>query len=345
MIQEDPYRILICADKFQTGYDEPLLSAMYVDKTLAGIRAVQTLSRLNRAAPNKESVFVLDFMNNPEVIRHSFEDYYQTTILSEETDPDKLHDLRGALDQRQVYSWEQIDGFVEAFLNGAGRSELDPRVDSCAEEYKKLDEDGQVEFKSAAKSFGRLYSFLSQVLPYGNANWEKLSIFLSFLVNKLPAPVEEDLSRGVLDAVDMESYRMERKAAQSISLSEEDAEIVPVLATAAGGTHKPEMDRLSNIIAEFNKTWGSKYSDPERVSDVLNRMPEQVLEDQQYQNARMNSGRQNAQVELDSALRRLVTSMVRCQTELYKAYTEDGEFREWLNGEMFRATYQAHETD
>ena len=132
---------------------------------------------------------------------------------------------------------------MEAFLNGAGRSELDPRVDSCAEEYKKLDEDGQVEFKSAAKAFGRLYSFLSQVLPYGNANWEKLSIFLSFLVNKLPAPVEEDLSRGVLDAVDMESYRMERKAAQSISLSEEDAEIVPVLATAAGGTHEPEMDR------------------------------------------------------------------------------------------------------
>ena len=120
MIQEDPYRILICADKFQTGYDEPLLSAMYVDKTLAGIRAVQTLSRLNRAAPNKESVFVLDFMNNPEVIRHSFEDYYQTTILSEETDPDKLHDLRGALDQRQVYSWEQIDG-VRGGLPERGR--------------------------------------------------------------------------------------------------------------------------------------------------------------------------------------------------------------------------------
>ena len=159
MIQEDPYRILICADKFQTGYDEPLLSAMYVDKTLAGIRAVQTLSRLNRAAPNKESVFVLDFMNNPEVIQKSFEDYYQTTILSEETDPDKLHDLRGTLDNYQVYSWEQIDQFVEAFLNGADRGELDPRLDVCVEEYLKLDEDGQVEFKSSAKAFGRLYSF------------------------------------------------------------------------------------------------------------------------------------------------------------------------------------------
>ncbi len=340
MIQEDPYRILICADKFQTGYDEPLLSAMYVDKTFGGIKAVQTLSRLNRAAPNKDSVFVLDFMNNPDAIKAAFEDYYQTTILSEETDPDKLHDLRGTLDQYQIYSWEQIDEFAEAFLNDTDRSKLDPRLDTCVEEYKKLDEDGQVEFKSSAKAFTRLYAFLSQVLPYGNAKWEKLSIFLNFLVNKLPAPIEEDLSRGVLEAVDMDSYRMERKAAQSISLAEEDAEIDSVLPGTGGGTHEPEMDRLSNIINEFNKTWGGKFSDPSRVSEVLNRMPEQVLEDQQYQNARKNSGRQNAQIELDSALRRLVTSMVRCQTELYKAYTEDGEFREWLNEEMFRTTYQ-----
>ena len=228
---------------------------------------------------------------------------------------------------------------MEAWLNGARRDQLDPRLDVCVEEYLKLDEDGQVEFKSSAKAFTRLYSFLSQVLPYGNANWEKLSIFLNFLVNKLPAPIEEDLSRGVLEAVDMDSYRMERKAAQSISLAEEDAEIDPVLPGTGGGAHEPEMDRLSNIIAEFNKTWGGKFSDSKLVEEVLSRMPGQVLEDQQYQNAKNNSGRQNAQVELDSALRRLVTSMVKCQTELYKAYTEDGEFREWLNGEMFRLTY------
>ena len=229
MVRQDPYRILICADKFQTGYDEPLLNTMYVDKTLAGIKAVQTLSRLNRSAPNKDGVFVLDFMNDPDVIQESFADYYQTTILAGETDPDKLHDLRGALDQRQVYSWEQVDGFVEAYLNGANRAQLDPTLDLCVEEYLKLDEDGQVEFKSSAKAFTRLYAFLSQVLPYGNARWEKLSIFLNFLVTKLPAPEEPDLSRGILEAVDMDSYRTERQAARSISLTEEDAEIEPVL--------------------------------------------------------------------------------------------------------------------
>ena len=177
MIQQDPYRILICADKFQTGYDEPLLNTMYVDKTLGGIKAVQTLSRLNRQAPNKDRVFVLDFMNNPDAIQEAFEDYYQTTILADETDPNKLHDLKGTLDQRQVYSWEQVDAFVEAYLNGANRGQLDPALDFCVEEYLKLDEDGQVEFKSSAKAFTRLYAFLSQVLPYGNPHWEKLSIF------------------------------------------------------------------------------------------------------------------------------------------------------------------------
>ena len=340
MVRQDPYRILICADKFQTGYDEPLLNTMYVDKTLAGIKAVQTLSRLNRSAPNKDGVFVLDFMNDPDVIQESFADYYQTTILAGETDPDKLHDLRGALDQRQVYSWEQVDGFVEAYLNGANRAQLDPTLDLCVEEYLKLDEDGQVEFKSSAKAFTRLYAFLSQVLPYGNARWEKLSIFLNFLVTKLPAPEEPDLSRGILEAVDMDSYRTERQAARSISLTEEDAEIEPVLSAAGGQAREPEMDRLSNIVAEFNRLWGGEFTEPERVNEIINQMPGQVLEDEDYRNARMNSDRQNAQIEHDSALRRLITAMVRCQTELYKAYTGNEEFRDWLNGEMFRLTYQ-----
>ena len=339
-VREDPYRILICADKFQTGYDEPLLNTMYVDKTLGGIKAVQTLSRLNRAAPNKDSVFVLDFMNDPDAIQASFEDYYQTTILADETDPDKLHDLRGTLDQHQIYSWNQVDGFVEAYLNGADRSVLDPTLDLCVEGYLKLDEDGQVEFKSSAKAFVRLYAFLSQVLPYGNARWEKLSIFLNFLVTKLPAPEDPDLSRGILEAVDMESYRTERQAARSISLAEENVEIDPVLTTAGGQPREPEMDRLSNILAEFNRMWGGKFTEPERLNEVINRMPGQVLEDEDYQNAKMNSDRQNAQIEHDSAVRRLITAMVRCQTELYKAYTGDEEFREWLNGEMFRLTYQ-----
>ena len=136
-IQADPYRFLVCADKFQTGYDEPLLHSMYVDKTLSGIKAVQTLSRLNRAHPKKHDVFVLDFLNDTDTIQQSFTDYYRTTILADETDPNKLHDLQGDLDGAQVYSRDQIDDFVRRYLGDAERDELDPILDACVASYSE----------------------------------------------------------------------------------------------------------------------------------------------------------------------------------------------------------------
>ena len=244
-IQEDPYRFLICADKFQTGYDEPLLHTMYVDKQLSDIKAVQTLSRLNRAHPQKHDTFVLDFMNDSDTIRDAFADYYRTTILSDETDPNKLHDLKAALDAYQVYSDSQVGQLVALYLDGADRDKLDPILDACVAVYKEqLDEDGQVDFKSKAKAFVRVYGFLSSILNYTNASWEKLSIFLNFLVSKLPAPVEEDLSKGILEAIDMDSYRVEKKAAMKIQLPDEDAEIEPVPTSGGGYKPEPELDRL-----------------------------------------------------------------------------------------------------
>lgn len=166
-IQTDPYRFLICADKFQTGYDEPLLHTMYVDKPLSGIKAVQTLSRLNRAHPQKYDCFVLDFQNNSETITYAFQDYYRTTLLAEETDPNKLNDLKTALDSAQVYSPEQVQKIVEFFLNNAERDKLDPILDDCVAVYKEaLDEDQQVEFKGKAKAFCRTYDFLASIMMH-----------------------------------------------------------------------------------------------------------------------------------------------------------------------------------
>ena len=216
-IRQKPCRILICADKFQTGYDEPLPHTMYVDKTLSGIKAVQTLSRLNRARAGKHDVFVLDFMNDAEVIRYAFADYYRTTLLADETDPDKLHDLKARLDGRGIYTSRQVEELVASYLGGAGRDTLDPVLDNCVAAYlAELDEDGQVDFKSSAKAFTRLYNFLAQALPYAQPEWEKLAIFLNFLIPKLPAPVEDDLSRGILETVDMDSYRAEKQVTVSI---------------------------------------------------------------------------------------------------------------------------------
>ena len=338
-IQEDPYRILICADKFQTGYDEPLLHTMYVDKTLAGIKAVQTLSRLNRARPNKTDTFVLDFMNSSDVIRESFADYYRTTMLADETDPDKLHDLKATLDNRQVYASQQVDELAEGYLAGKDRGQLDPIADACVAPYTALNEDGQVEFKGSAKAFVRLYAFLSQVLPYANPEWEKLSIFLNFLIPKLPAPEDEDLSKGILETVDMDSYRAEKQAAQRLSLADEDGEVDPILVGEGAGRREPELEPLSRIVATFNETWGTDFTDADKVAELIRTIPNQLIADTAYQNARLNSDAQNARIEHDAALRRLITSMVRTNTELFRAYTENPDFRAWLSDQSFWLTY------
>ena len=342
-VQEGPYRFLICADKFQTGYDEPLLHTMYVDKVLSGIKAVQTLSRLNRAHPQKHDVFVLDFMNDSDTIQEAFADYYRTTVLAEETDPNKLHDLKAALERYQVYATAQIDELVLLYLNGADRDRLDPILDACVAIYREhLDEDGQVDFKGKAKAFTRTYGFLSQVLPYTNAEWEKLSIFLNFLVSKLPAPIEEDLSKGILEAIDMDSYRVEKQAAVRIQLPDADAEIEPVPTYGGGRKPEPELDHLSNILKTFNDQFGNiQWTDADRVRKLITEeIPARVSADTAYQNAKKNSDRQNARIEHDKALARVIVSLMKDDTELFKQFSDNESFKKWLTDTVFTATYE-----
>lgn len=341
-IQEDPYRFLICADKFQTGYDEPLLHTMYVDKALSGIKAVQTLSRLNRAHPQKHDVFILDFQNDTETIEKAFADYYRTTILSKETDPNKLHTLKSDLDSYQVYAPDQIDALVGLYLDGADRDKLDPTLDACVAVYiDELDEDGQVEFKGKAKAFTRTYDFLATILPYGIKEWEKLSIFLNFLVPKLPAPKEEDLSKGILEAIDMDSYRAEKRATMAIALPDADAEIEPVPTSGGGRKPEPELDRLSNIIKAFNDQFGGLFNDPKAVEKrIIDVIPPKVNADRAYQNAKQNSDRQNARIEHDKALKRVITAMFKDDAQLFKQFQDNDSFRHWLTQTIFDLTYE-----
>jgi type I restriction enzyme R subunit len=341
-IQEDPYRFLICADKFQTGYDEPLLHTMYVDKPLSGIKAVQTLSRLNRAHPKKHDTFVLDFLNDSATIEAAFEPYYRTTILAEETDPNKLHDLKASLDNYQVYNADQIDELVALYLGGADRDRLDPILDACVAIYiDSLDEDGQVDFKGKAKAFVRTYGFLASVLPSGNPTWEKLSIFLNFLIPKLPAPKETDLSKGILEAVDMDSYRVEVRAALEISLADEDAEIEPVPTSGGGNLPEPELDRLSNILRAFNDQFGNIiWKDADKIRQVIaEEIPAKVVADKAYQNAMKHSDKQNARLEHDKALQRVLIGLLADHTELYKQFSDNPAFKRWLADTIFTVTY------
>ena len=311
---------------------------MYVDKILSGIKAVQTLSRLNRAHPQKHDVFVLDFVNEADTIQAAFADYYRTTILSEETDPNTLHDLKAALDGYQVYTDAEIDQLVTRYLEGADRDQLDPILDGCVAVYTaELDEDGQVDFKGKAKAFVRTYGFLASILPYTYAVWEKLSIFLNFLVPKLPAPVEADLSKGILESIDMDSYRVEKQAARHIPLADEDAEIDPVPTTGGGSRPDPELDRLSNILKIFNDQFGHiHWEDEDRVRRLITEeIPAKVAEDTAYRNARKHSDRQNARIEHDEALRRVMTAVLNDDMQLFKQFSDNESFRRCLTDAIF----------
>ena len=263
-------------------------------------------------------------------------------MLAEETDADKLHDLTAALEGHQVYDPAQIDELVELYLNGADRERLDPILDACVAVYREeLDEDGQVEFKGKAKAFLRAYGFLAAILPYTYAAWEKLSIFLTFLVPKLPAPEEDDLSKGILEAIDMDSYRVEKRAVRDIQLPDEDAVIDPVPTDGDGFLAEPELDRLSNIIREFNDLYGDiEWNDQDKIERLISEeLPAKVAADQAYQNAIANSDAQNARIEHDRALQRAMNDLIADHTEFFKQFSDDASFRQWLSGRLFALTY------
>ncbi|GAA5503749.1 hypothetical protein Dxin01_03511 [Deinococcus xinjiangensis] len=208
-----------------------------------------------------------------------------------------------------------------------------------------LDEDGQVTFKGNAKAFVRTYSFLAALLPYTTAAWEKLSIFLNFLIPKLPAPKEEDLSRGILETIDMDSYRAEKKAVVKIQLADADAELEPVPVGAAGGKPEPELERLSNIVKAFNDQFGNiNWADADRVHRLITEeLPPLVAADAAYQNALKNSDKQNARIESDKALGRVLVKMMKTHSDVFKQYSDNMGFQRWMQDTVFDLTYRDEE--
>ena len=338
--KKDPYRLLVVANMFQTGFDEPLLQTMYVDKPLYDIAAVQTLSRLNRACPGKDEVYVLDFANKTSTIEEAFSKFYRTTILSGETDPNKLYDLITLMESYHVYDNDDVEHVVDLFLGGAERDRLDPLLDPCVATYNEFEMDDQIKFKSAAKSFVRTYGFLGSILPYGNVDWEKLSIFLNLLIPKLPSPREDDLSEGILSTIDLDSYRNEAQEAVAIKLEDEDAEIAPVPAGKVGHIVEPELDLLSKIIMDFNDMFGNiQWNDADNVQRQILQIPAMVSRDEKYQNAMKNSDEQEARTESERALQKVIFSIMADNMELFKQFQDNPSFKKWLTNMVFNLTY------
>lgn len=335
------YRFLIVAEKFQTGFDQPLLHTMYVDKVLSGVNAVQTLSRLNRAyKPYKTDTFVLDFVNSADEIKRAFEPFYKTTILSEETNINRLNDLQDKLDAYQVYARDQVEELMSLYLTGAPRDHLDPILDVCVNAYKELDTDQQIDFKAQAKTFVRTYQFLVLILPFKNPYWESLKTFLQLLIPKLPAPDDEDLARGVLESVDMDSYRVQQQATIAIKL-EGGQELNPTPEQPRQGREVPELDYLSNIVQEFNERWGTNWTDDDKIRRFLfEDLPSEVSKDADYQNAKRMGDRQNAEITHAKKVEDVFQNIIVTQTELYRKFADDPEFKKWLVGTLFKMDYE-----
>jgi len=329
--KRDENRFLIVAEKYQTGFDEPLLHTMYVDKKLAGVQAVQTLSRLNRAnKPYKKDTFVLDFFNNTEDIKLAFEPYYTATILSEETNPNKLNDLVDSMETFEVYNEFQIETFFEKYINGEERTKIDPIIDSSKDYFKQnLSKDQQIDFKAKAKSFLRVYSYLGKILDFNNQEWEKLFWYLKYLVPKLYIDESDDLAEGILESIDMDSYRPSKIGTDNISLSSEPGEIDPIPVDVKGGQLEPEMDTLENILGLFNQRFGDiEWSDKDKVRQILTKqLPDEMKANQDIMDAIKHSDKQNAKITTDKKLEELIQQYLFSQTEVFKKFTNDKDFQ------------------
>ena len=339
-------RFLIVANKYQTGFDQPLLHTMYVDKKLAGVQAVQTLSRLNRAKkPHKKDTFVLDFFNDAEEIQEAFEPYYTSTILSEETNPNKLNDLVDALEAFEVYNEYQLTDFFTKYVNGEERTKLDPIIDSSANIFKNdLDKDKQIDFKLKAKSFLRVYSYLGKILDFNYPEWEQLWWYLKFLVPKLFIEDTDDLADGILESIDMDSYRPSKETTKDISLDDTPGEIDPIPVDVKGGKPEPELDTLENILSVFNQRFGDiEWSDKDKVRKILTeQLPAEMKALKETMNAVKFSDKQNAKITSDKKLEEIMQQYLFSQTEVFKKFTEDQDFQRRYKEFIFDALVESN---
>ncbi len=334
---KDPqYRILIVANKFQTGYDEPLLQTMYVDKKLEGLQCVQTLSRLNRVMSGKTDVLVLDFVNDPEQVQEAFQQYYGTTTLAEETDPNKLYDLQSLLEGFDLYDEETIEKFCGIFYSKNKPDELLQGIlDGVVEKWSERETDEREEFRSALQSYIRLYGYISQLITFNDVAWEKLYIFGRHLNKKLPKREHSDL-QGLLESVDLDSFRVQKTYENlNLSLDPRDSELEGI-SSGVGAIREPEQDFLSNIINTLNDAHQTNFTSGDKV-DIAT-INQKVLDHEELRQVIDGDNTEtNKRYKFDQVIDEILLDFVNSKLELYTKLSKPE-----INDDLKQRLYQAY---
>ena len=299
------------------------------------MNAVQTLSRLNRSHPLKKDTFVLDFANTAEDIEQAFKPYFESTILGEATDPNKLFDLQDALDNFQVYTKEQVFEYSEKILANIPIDQLHGIINISVAIFKNdLVEEQQADFRAKVKTYIRLYIFLSQIVPFENPYLERLYIFLNNLQNKLGGDTPIDLAQGILNNIDMDSYRLQLEATTHI-LMEQGEDLKPIPTDMRGGTNQPEIDRLSNILQTFNDRYGTQFESADRVRQMVESIANDVAKNEELLNSMKYSDDQNARITNDKIAQQELLKHVTTNFDFYKLITDNKEAKEDFNAMLF----------
>lgn len=339
----DEYRLLVVANKYLTGFDQPKLTTMYVDKKLQGVFCVQALSRLNRAANhlNKrtENLFVLDFFNDSEDIKASFDPFYTSTSLSEATDVNVLHDLKEALDDSGIYEWSEIEEFNTLFFKGVSADELSPIIGNAEERFNhllELDEDTKADLKIKAKHFVKVYGQVAAIIDYKNMNWEKLFWFLKFLIPKMIVKkAEADLLDELLNSVDLSTYGIERvRLNESLVLDEEEAILDPVNSNPRGAHSDDENDLLENIINDFNTRWFADWdATNEDKRQFFQTFVEKIQEHPDYETKYLNNNdTYTRELAYDKIMEQVALSMRKLHLDFTKKWMDEHFKQDFKSG-------------
>jgi type I restriction enzyme R subunit len=334
-------RLLIVANKFQTGFDQPLLHTMYVDKKLGGVNAVQTLSRLNRThPPDKTGTLVLDFANEADEIRAAFEPYFEATLLSEATDPNLLYEIQTRLAAFPVYTEADVDRFAKVYFNEkATQDRLYAVLAAPVERFRALAEEEQHDFRGQLKDYVRLYAFLAQVLPFADTDLEKLYVFARHLRRLIPAdPIE--LPREVQQNIDMESYRVQHTGSGKIAIERGPGVLDPAGTKGIQRTGPEELEPLSRILAELNERFGLNLGPEHR--GTLGQMMEKLDDDAALDAAARVNTRENVRLTFDQKVEQVIQEIVDSNFDLYKRITDDRPFGEVVKNFLFDQYLRAH---